>query len=64
MIRCFNRKTIYSNGRLIDEDFARNLRARRISPSVQFSFDGVGKHDLMRGWKEKKDELLRNIDNI
>ena len=55
-------KTIYSNGKLIDEDFVRNLRARNIRPSVQFSFDGVGRHDLMRGVKGAEDDVIRAFE--
>lgn len=41
--------TIYSNGLLVTDDFLDKLEARKIYPSIQFSFDGVGHHDWMRG---------------
>lgn len=41
--------TLYSNGLLITEEFLDNLEKRHMQPSIQFSFDGVGHHDWMRG---------------
>lgn len=41
--------TIYTNGHLLGDDFIKNIEDRRIKPLVQFSFDGVGYHDFMRG---------------
>ena len=40
---------IYSNGKLTDETFFQNLLKRKIRPDIQFSFDGVGWHDWLRG---------------
>ena len=40
---------LYSNGLLITNDFLDRLEKRGICPSIQFSFDGVGWHDWMRG---------------
>ena len=42
---------IYSNGRLITQEFIDNLKERNIHPGFQLSFDGVGYHDWMRGVK-------------
>ncbi len=42
-------RTIYSNGMLVTDEFLDKLTARRIWPSFQFSYDGVGYHDWMRG---------------
>ena len=41
--------TLYSNGLLITDAFLDKLEARRMRPAIQFSFDGVGHHDWMRG---------------
>ena len=41
--------TIYSNGLLVTDAFLDEMEKRGLSPSIQFSFDGVGWHDWMRG---------------
>ena len=41
--------TLYSNGLLITDVFLDELEKRYMHPTVQFSFDGVGHHDWMRG---------------
>ena len=41
--------TIYSNGLLITDAFLDKLAMRGMRPTIQFSFDGVGHHDWMRG---------------
>ena len=41
--------TIYSNGLLVTDEFLDKLEERGIKPAIQFSFDGVGHHDWMRG---------------
>ncbi len=40
---------LYSNGLLITDKFLDELEKRHMHPSIQFSFDGVGYHDWMRG---------------
>ena len=40
---------IYSNGKLTDETFFQKLLERNIHPDIQFSYDGVGWHDWLRG---------------
>lgn len=40
---------LYSNGYLITDSFLDELDRRHIQPVFQFSFDGVGYHDWMRG---------------
>ena len=40
---------LYSNGLLITDAFLEKLEERHMCPSIQFSFDGVGHHDWMRG---------------
>lgn len=41
--------TVYSNGLLVTEAFLDGLERRGLRPNIQFSFDGVGYHDWMRG---------------
>ena len=41
--------TLFSNGLLITDDFLNKLEERHMYPSIQFSFDGIGHHDWMRG---------------
>ena len=40
--------TIYSNGKLVTEEFMDQIEKRGIHPHFQISFDGVGSHDWMR----------------
>lgn len=40
---------IYTNGMLVTEEFLDKLEEHKIHPMIQFSFDGVGHHDWMRG---------------
>ena len=40
---------LYSNGLLITDEFLDELEKREMWTSFQFSFDGVGHHDWMRG---------------
>ncbi len=47
--RGINITTLYSNGLLITDKFLDRLEARNMHPAIQFSFDGVGHHDWMRG---------------
>ena len=41
--------TIFSNGALVTDEFLDKLEQRSMRPNIQFSFDGVGWHDWMRG---------------
>ena len=41
--------TLYSNGLLITDAFLDELVKRGLKPTIQFSFDGVGYHDWLRG---------------
>ena len=41
--------SLYSNGLLITDKFIEELEKRRMHPTIQFSFDGVGYYDWMRG---------------
>ena len=40
---------IYSNGLLVTPEHLRKIKELGLLPAIQISFDGVGKHDLMRG---------------
>ena len=40
---------LYFNGLLVTDAFLDELEKRNIHTSIQFSFDGVGHHDWMRG---------------
>jgi len=40
---------LFSNGLLITDEFLDQLDKRNMLPAIQFSFDGVGHHDWMRG---------------
>ena len=40
---------IYSNGFLVTDQFLAELEKRHLWPTIQFSFDGIGYHDWMRG---------------
>lgn len=51
--------TIYSNGKLITQEFIDELKKRDIHPGFQVSFDGVGYHDWMRG-VEGAEEIALN----
>ncbi|MBR4744946.1 MAG: radical SAM protein [Oscillospiraceae bacterium] len=41
--------TIYTNGWLVDETLLDRLEERKIRPGFQLSFDGIGRHDFLRG---------------
>ena len=40
---------IYSNGLLVNEEFVREFKKRKLFTGVQMSYDGVGMHDWLRG---------------
>ena len=41
--------SLYSNGMLITDKFVEELKKRRMCPTIQFSYDGIGHYDWMRG---------------
>ena len=41
--------SLYSNGMLITDKFVEELEKRHMYPTIQFSFDGIGYYDWMRG---------------
>lgn len=54
--------TIYSNGLLINEKFCAELELRKLNPTFQISFDGVGGwHDWLRGVDGAERLTLRAI---
>lgn len=44
-----NIRTIYTNGKLVDQSLLDGLKERGLHPGFQISFDGVGYHDWFRG---------------
>jgi len=42
-------ESIYSNGKLVTDDFLDKLEERGLKPTIHMSFDGVGWHDWLRG---------------
>lgn len=44
-----NIRTIFTNGWLFDEHTADMFECRGLKPTINFSFDGIGWHDWMRG---------------
>ena len=54
--------TLYSNGLLITDEFLDELQKRGLRPAIQFSFDGVGHHDWMRGVDGAEQTVLDALD--
>ena len=48
---------IFTNGQLVNDSFFAELDKRDIYPSMQFSFDGVGYHDWLRGVPGAQDRV-------
>ena len=44
-----NLTDIYTNGILISQNFLERLSRKKIKPTINISFDGIGHHDWMRG---------------
>ncbi len=53
--------TIYTNGWLLDGRFLDKLEKRKLHPSFQLSFDGVGRHDLLRGVPGAEERALNAL---
>ena len=53
--------TIFTNGWLVDEKLLDGLDARRMHPNFQLSYDGVGKHDFLRGIDGAEERTLRAL---
>ena len=53
--------TIFSNGLLINEKFLAELEKRDLKPGFQISFDGVGRHDWIRGVEGAEKFAIRAI---
>lgn len=49
LLRGMDITDIFTNATLIDDGFLAQLEARSLSPIFRVSFDGVGRHDIMRG---------------
>lgn len=52
---------IFTNGWLVDERLLDELEARRLHPSFQLSFDGIGQHDFLRGVPGAEERALRAL---
>ena len=52
---------IFTNATLIDDAFLAQLQARGLSPIFHVSFDGVGRHDVMRGVPGAESAARRGI---
>ena len=53
--------TIFTNGWLVDEKLLDALDARHMHPNFQLSYDGVGKHDFLRGIDGAEERTLRAL---
>ena len=53
---------LYTNGLLVTDEFLDQLEERHMRPSIQFSFDGVGHHDWMRGFPGAEKAVLSALD--
>ncbi len=49
---------IYTNGLLVNEGFLEGMKLRRMHSWIQFSFDGVGHHDWLRGVPGSEEQVL------
>ena len=49
---------IYTNGLLVNEDFLEEMKRRHMHSWIQFSFDGIGYHDWMRGVPGSEEKVL------
>lgn len=52
---------VYTNGWLLDGAFLDELEKRRVHPSFQLSFDGVGMHDFLRGVPGAEERTVRAL---
>ena len=53
--------SLYSNGMLITDKFIEELEKRHMRPTIQFSFDGVGHYDWLRGVEGAEKAVLAAI---
>ena len=53
--------TIFTNGWLVDEKLLDALEARKMHPNFQLSYDGVGKHDYLRGIDGAEERTLHAL---
>lgn len=52
---------LFTNGVLLDEKFLDELDKRRIHPSFQLSFDGIGHHDFLRGVPGTEEKTIKAL---
>ena len=50
--------TLYTNGWLVNEKLLNELEKREMHPRFQLSFDGVGRHDFLRGIQGAEERAL------
>ena len=50
---------IYTNGWLVDDAFLDKFEEKGLHPSFQISFDGIGKHDFLRGIPGAEEKAIR-----
>lgn len=55
---------IYTNGLLITDEHLQNIRRLGFFPKFQISFDGVGAHDRMRGFKGIEERTVESIKKV
>lgn len=51
--------TIYTNGKLVDDELLDELESRGMHPNFHISFDGIGWHDWIRGEEGAEEEAVR-----
>lgn len=53
--------TIYTNGWLVDETLLDKLDERKMHPTFQLSFDGIGWHDFLRGVPGAEEKTIKAL---
>lgn len=54
--------SLYTNGRLLDEQILEEFQKRTLYPEISISFDGVGFHDWLRGVEGAEEEAIRAFE--
>ncbi len=52
---------LYTNGWLVDDRFLDELDRRHVHPGFQLSFDGIGRHDFLRGVPGAEERTIRAL---
>ncbi len=53
--------TLYTNGWLVNEELLDALEDRNMRPAFQLSYDGIGRHDFLRGIPGAEEKTLRAL---